>query len=192
MPQYDIDMMNDYVKNSVAGNNVALDNGLAEKIKELTVKYPEFEKFVRTQRQVPVNGPSSSQWSSLGTKNPESGVAVSLGHEMPEGGMRVYGTGNLGLVGRVDKHLARDVLSDLVKPAVVHNRVMQYDKPDTSLDALEEKIAKLREKKADALEAALDWKYNPRLDESKQLTAEERNLVNQYRAAKLDAAMNGR
>ena len=193
VPQYDLDIMNDYVRNSVTGNNVQLDNGLADKLKELVDKYPEFARYVGTQRQVPTKGASFSNWNALGTENPDiPGLTIALGHEVPEGGMRVYGTKALdGLTGGY-KHLARDVLGDMVKPAVVHNKVMQYDKPDNSLEALEVKIAKLRETKADALDAALNWKYNPRLDESKQLTAEERNLVNQYRAAKLDAAMNGR
>ena len=60
------------------------------------------------------------------------------------------------------------------------------------MDIMLQNIEKLRQEKPEATEAALNWQFNPLLEPSKQLTSEERNLVNQFRALQLNEAMNGR
>lgn len=207
VPQTDLSIMKDYVENANAGYNVSYDNGLATKIRQLMKKYPEFGDYVRSQKTVP--GYNMSFWNSLGreTVEPSSKATLALLNEVPEGmGRKVYGTksevpkswniGNtpwtardvLGAVG----YGAQDVAGDIVKPVVVQTRLAKYDKPDNSMKALDEKVEKIRQEKPEALDAAINWKYDPSIEESRQLTAEERNILNQWRAKKLDEAMNGR
>lgn len=202
VPQYDLDIIKDYIANANRGMNIDYDNGLAIKIKDLMRKYPEFDAYVKSQRTVPGNG--MSLWESLGRTmdDIETPITAPMINEVPGGmGRRVYGTDPvfkrttpwtakdiLGAAG----YGATDIAGDVVKPMVVQSRLAKYDKPDNSMEALDAKVEKIRKVKPEALEAALSWKYDPGIEESMQLTAEERNIINQWRAKKLDEAMNGR
>lgn len=207
VPQTDLDIMKDYVTNANAGYNVSYDNGLATKIRQLMKKYPDFGDYVLSQKTVP--GYNMSFWESLGRDAVEPSYTATLGllNEVPEGmGRKVYGakpevpkSWNIGktpwtardVLGAIG-YEAQNVAGDIVKPGLVQTRLARYDKPDNSLEALEEKVDRIRQEKPEALDAAINWKYDPNLEESRQLTAEERNVVNQWRAKKLDEAMNGR
>lgn len=207
VPQTDLDIMKDYITNANAGYNVSYDDGLATKIRQLMKKYPDFGDYVLSQNTVP--GYNMSFWNSLGRDavEPSYTATLELLNEVPAGmGRKVYGakpevpkSWNIGkspwtardVLGAAG-YEAQNVAGDIVKPVLVQTRLAKYDKPDNSLEALEEKVEKLRKEKPEALEAAINWKYDPNLEESKQLTAEQRNLVNQWRAKKLDEAMNGR
>ena len=214
VPQYDLDIMKDYIANANRGMNIAYDNGLATKIKDLMRKYPEFADYVKSQRTLP--GSNISLWESLGRtvddiETPinllddiETPINLPMINEVPVGmGRRVYGTDPvnrtipwttkdiLGAAG----YGATDVASDIVKPMVVQSRLTKYDKPDNSMEALDARLKKIRdisENKNRAVEAALSWKYDPSIPEEDQLTAEERNIINRWRAKKLDEAMNWR
>lgn len=185
----DIELMKDYISNVVGGNNLVFDDGMMYRIELLKDKYPAFKRYVNSLSTVPGHG--LSMWPSLGrnfqplthqnTYNPRSAYEFAEYSFLPS-------KDNMAAV----RPNAEHILEDVVKPALVQTRLAAMDKPDNSLEALEAKMEKLRKDKPVATDAALNWKYDPRIEESKQLTAEERNLVNQYRAAKLDAAMNGR
>lgn len=212
VPEYDLETMKDYIRNSNAGLNVSYDNGLSERIRGLMEKYPEFGAYVRQQQTVP--GMSLSSWKSLGREivDGKDRYGFDMVNMAPvEIGRRVYGSkpvlesvsGAFIVPPPAPAWTTKDILSaagygarevagDVVKPGLVQTRVAKYDKPDNSLEALEAKVEKIRKAKPEALAAAISWKYDPHLEESKQLTAEERNVVNQWRDKKLDAAMNGR
>ena len=220
VPKYDRDIIKDYIANANSGMNIAYDNGLATKIKDLMRKYPEFDTYVKSQRTVPGN--NISMWESLGRTVPgnnmsmleflgrtvddiETPINAPMINEVPGGmGRRVYGTGPVfmkttpwtarGILGAAG-YGATDVVGDVVKPMVVQSRLTKYDKPDNSMEAIDARLKKIRdisENKNRAVEAALSWKYDPSIPEEDQLTAEERNIINQWRAKKLDEAMNGR
>ena len=207
VPQTDLDIMKDYITNANAGYNVSYDDGLATKIRQLMKKYPEFGDYVLSQKTVP--GYNMSFWNSLGRDavEPSYTATLELLNEVPKKmGRKVYGaksevpkSWNIGkspwtardVLGAAG-YEAQNIAGDIVKPGLVQTRLAKYDKPDNSLEALEEKVEKIRQEKPEALEAAISWKYDPKLEESRQLTAEERNVVNQWRAKKLDEAMNGR
>lgn len=183
----DIELIKDYIRNVNEGRNLVYDDGLMRRIELLKEKYPEFKRYANSISTVPAynaeEGMYRSVWPSLGR------VDDPLIHfyDKPRAS---YEHSNNYLAAVAPN--TEQILSDIAKPAVVQTRLAKMDKPDNSLEALEAKMEKLRARKPVAADAALNWKYDPNLEESMQLTAEERNLVNQYRAAKLEAAMNGR
>lgn len=187
----DIELMKDYISNVVGGTNLVLDDGMMYRIELLKNKYPEFGRYVNSIETVPTEG-GLSLWPSLGRSyqpmvHYNRAVSPRASYEFNSYDFKPNGASVAAIAPN-----AKRILEDVAKPMVVQSRLRAHDKPDTSLEALEAKMEKLRANKPVATDAALNWKYDPRIEESKQLTAEERNLVNQYRAAKLDAAMNGR
>jgi hypothetical protein len=50
---------------------------------------------------------------------------------------------------------------------------------------------RLRSIKPEATDAAMNWKFDPRLPGDKQLDEAERTIVNKYRAMLLEEAMRG-
>lgn len=197
--QSDIDFIKDYVNNVNKGYNISYDNGLATRVRELADKYPEFGRYVLSQRTVP--GTSLSVWSSRGKDVGLEGLTPSRRSEtnlFAGNGERSYGhktyDNATALANKAPwsakdilnatGYGARDVAMDLVKPAVVEARLMKYDKPDNSLDELTRKYEKLRSEKPEAVDAAMSWKFDPRLAQNKQLTSEERDLLDRFREAK--------
>lgn len=187
----DIDLMKDYIANVHAGNNLVLDDGLMARIELLKDKYPEFKRYVNSIETVPSRH-NLSVWSTYGTVDDPLVHVNETG--IPRASYEHYDYGFLPKKANVAAIVpnAKQILADIAKPAVVESRLAKFDKPDNSMEALDAKMEKLRQEKPEAVEAAINWKYDPRLDESKQLTAEQRNLVNQWRAKKLEEAMNGR
>ena len=206
----DIELMKDYIKNVNEGRNLLYDDGLMNRIELLKDKYPAFKRYANSIETVPAytteEGMYTSVWPSLGRKEASS-VQEPLIHfyEKPRASYENYDYGFLPsyehpVNGWMPKQAnvaaivpnAKQILADIAKPAVIESRLAKFDKPDNSMEALDAKMGKLRQEKPEAVEAAINWKYDPRLEESKQLTAEQRNLVNQWRAKKLEEAMNGR
>ena len=201
----DIELMKDYINNVNEGRNLVYDDGLMNRIELLKEKYPEFKRYANSIETVPAYtteaGIYHSVWPSLGRKDDP----LIHFYEKPRASYENYNYGFLPsyehpVNGWMPKQAnvaaivpnAKQILADIAKPAVVESRLAKFDKPDNSMEALDAKMEKLRQDKPEAVEAAINWKYDPRLEESKQLTAEQRNLVNQWRAKKLEEAMNGR
>lgn len=195
--QSDIDFMKDYIQNVNRGLNIAYDNGLALKVRELSEKYPEFGRYVASQKMVPSH--NVSFWPSRGSKVADNTVSVVV----PEtnlsrtAGMRAYGhrpekisdpnepaQWNAKDVLRYAGYAGREAGLDIAKPAFVEARLTKYDKPDNSLDALEKKYQKLRKDKPEAVDNAMSFKYDPRIPKEKQLTMEDRDIIDKYREAK--------
>lgn len=202
----DIDFIKDYVDNVNAGNNLVYDNGLATRVRELSEKYPEFGRYVQSQRLIP--GPDMSLWKSRGTvfKSGEQEMPWAEENVFNGTGMRAWGspkhptikvtdeqTGKVYTIGGTPKLKAKDILlyggqdvaMDVAKPAIVEARLTKYDKPDNSYDALYSKYEALRANKPEAVDAAMSFKYDPWLESSKQLTMEERDLLDRFRKAQL-------
>lgn len=206
----DIEFMKDYVNNVNAGNNLAYDNGLATRVRELSEKYPEFGRYVQSQRLVP--GPDMSLWPSRGTvfKSGEQVLPWAEENVFNGAGMRAWGspkhptikvtdeqTGKVSIIGGTPKLSAKDILlyggqdvaMDVAKPAIVEARLTKYDKPDMSLDKLTKDYENLRQAKPEAVDAAMNFKFDPRLEQSKQLTPDERDLLDRFREAQRRAVL---
>lgn len=83
------------------------------------------------------------------------------------------------------------ILRGLGQPAATETALSRYDRPDTSPEAIRMEYERLRERKPEATDAAMNWKFDPRLQGDKQLDEAERTIVNKYRAMLLEEAMRG-
>lgn len=205
----DFELMKDFIQNVKMGMNVNLDNGMAQRLNALAQKYPEFKRYYKSLRTMP--GYDYSFWPSLGISKTSGGVksTEALGHTADNGARMVYGENGLllgngaflpgmykkasgtpkGQAKDILKYVMEDAVGDVVKPAVTEARLMKYDKPDNSLDALERQFNELRSRKPVATDAALSWKFDPSLPSQAQLTMEERDLIDRYREAKRQAVL---
>lgn len=193
----DIAFMKDYINNVNRGYNLSYNNGLALKMREMQAKYPEFDRYVKSQRLLP--GHNLSKWESRGSIVDGNPMAESNFSPIP--GHHAYGVGfdaykpiipqvvqpkwKAKDVFNLLKYGAGDVAMDVAKPAIVEARLTKYDKPDNSYDALYRKYEALRANKPEAVDAAMSFKYDPWLESSKQLTMEERDLLDRFRKAQL-------
>ena len=203
----DVQFMKDYIRNVNSGHNLHYDNGLATRVRELGKKYPEFQRYVESIETVPmVSKGANSLWPSMGYKIGLGGgesFTMPLVHETKDG-IRAYGTKGFQdkmHISSAPAHpveyakrvlwdathapatLAKDVVGDVAKPAIVESRLTKYDKPDNSYETLEKQYNDLRARKPEAVDAAMSFKYDPRLESSRQLTMEERDLLDRFREA---------
>lgn len=188
----DIELIKDYISNVNKGSNLVYDDGLMRRIELLKEKYPEFKRYVNSISTVPAynaeEGMYRSVWPSLGR------VDDPLIHfyDKPRASYEHYN--NYGFIPNKSNVAAFvpntvQILSDIAKPAAVQARLRAYDKPDNSLEALEAKYQEIRKNKPEAVDAAMEWKFDPRLESSKQLTMEERDVLDRYKEARRRAIL---
>ena len=84
------------------------------------------------------------------------------------------------------------LLMGAVKPAATGTVLEKYDRPEASEDVITRDFEQLMARKPDATSAALNWKFDPRLDAKLQLDEFERGIVNKYRAMLTEKALSGR
>ena len=197
---HDLKLMREYAQKAKEGKIVDAHGDMADELSRLKEKYPEFGRFVDNMRTVNNGG---------GAVKYENGVGdgITFGNKYMYGGEFVPSKNILNAAFNPAKNgvkeAARNVgatgaealLTGIAKPAVTFAGIERFNRPDNSMEALDARLKKIRnisENKNRAVEAALSWKYDPSIPEEDQLTAEERNIINQWRAKKLDEAMNGR
>jgi hypothetical protein len=200
----DMAFMKDFVNNVRSGRNISLDNGIATRIRELGKKYPEFERFIDSQMLIPSEN-KSSLWMSLGkSATDKTGRTYNepLVHVTGGDAKRAYGGRQydqsvseairyplhtsrmvLGDALRAPGVFTRNVAGDVIKPGIVEARLMKYDKPDNSYETLEAQFNELRKRKPEAVDAAMSWKFDPKLPSDRQLTMEDRDLIDRFREA---------
>lgn len=83
-------------------------------------------------------------------------------------------------------------LLGIAKPAATGTVMERYDRPEDSEATITRDFEKLMAEKPEATRAALDWKFDPRLDAGSQLNEFERGIVNKYRAMLTEKALQGR
>lgn len=163
----DLNIMREFVMNANQGLPVnVIDHPMADELMRLSTKYPEFGRYMQNMETRKLKEEAPSMWTV--SKDWIYGDRVKKGNSMSEA-----------------------VLSGVAKPAVVVKSKNFFDRPDESLEAVQKQVEELKARKPEATDAALNWKFNPRLEQSQQLTAEERNLLNRYKALQLNEAMNG-
>lgn len=134
--------------------------------------------------------PEVSEWmSGLRTYN-DGGRTLPWGSDfMPAKGMA---TALLTQPKVAAKTGTEAILRGLGQPAATEAALSRYDRPDTSPDTIRMEYELLRSRKPEATDAAMNWKFDPRLPGDKQLDEAERTIVNKYRAMLLEEAMRGR
>lgn len=83
-------------------------------------------------------------------------------------------------------------LMGVAKPGATGVVMERYDRPEDSETTITRDFEKLMAEKPEATRAALDWKFDPRLDANRQLDEFERGIVNKYRAMLTEKALQGR
>ena len=83
-------------------------------------------------------------------------------------------------------------LLGIAKPAATGTVMARYDRPEDSEATITRDFEKLMAEKPEATRAALDWKFDPRLEAGSQLDEFERGIVNKYRAMLTEKALQGR
>lgn len=199
----DIDFMQDYVDAVKQGRVLKLNGADAVKLNELAQKYPEFGNWVNNIRTIESKGllPSMSRTRGYHGMEPDSWFSVKEGPEpfvttLYDSGPVAYGANfvpsksilksaffdKANVPEQYGKTLL-EVVGAVGKPVVVNKFAKAHDKPDNSYEAVSAKYDKLYEQKPEAVDNALNWKFDPDLPTNKQLTATEREIVNQYRDA---------
>ena len=204
----DMEIMQEFVDNATHGLSVnAIDHPMAGELARLTEKYPEFGRYVQNMQTVKTPEPIPAFWNNS-PRVTGAGLDASMGDRVMYGGTRWRGlspsrgvleaafdprvAGVGGAAKNVSRSLGEALLTGVGKPAAVVTGKERFNHPDDSFDSVKRKFDELRERKPEATDAAMNWKFDPRLEQGKQLTSEERNLVNRYRAMQLNEAMNGR
>ena len=199
----DMELMEDYVNNSIRGDALdGFDSDLGDRLSSLRDEFPEFDKYVSGLRTVRVPGYESKTGyyrsgdvaygntvSYEGTPHNRAFVPTA---EVLKAAFNPRIAGTKEAAKQVASTLSDAVLTGIARPVLTVEGKGRFEHDDNSFEAIQRKFEELKSRKPAAAEAALNWKYDPRLAEKDQLNSEERNLVNQYRAAKLDEAMNGR
>ena len=199
----DIDFMQDYVDAVKQGRVLKLNGADAVKLNELAQKYPEFGNWVNNLRTIESKGllPSMSRTRGYHGMEPDSWFSVKEGTEpyittLYDKGPVAYGANFVPSKSilktaffdkaNVPEQYGKTLLElagALGKPVVVNKFAKAHDKQDNSFEAISAKYDKLYEQKPEAVDNALNWKFDPDLPTNKQLTATEREIVNQYRDA---------
>lgn len=204
----DLNIMKEYVDAAKRGEAVNVINSpMADELLRLSLKYPEFGKYMENMRIVKTPDVIPTFWGE-GQNRLGLPYDITFGDAVMYGGTRGRGmvpsrglmeaafdpkvAGWGGAARNAGASLSEAALAGIAKPAVVIAGKERFNRPDESFEAIQMKYEELKKRKPEAADAALNWKYDPSLARDKQLTAEERNLVNRYRAMIQEEAMNGR
>lgn len=199
----DMELMEDYVNNSIRGDALdGFDSDLGDRLSSLRDEFPEFDKYVSGLRtvRVPVYESKTGYYRSgdvaYGNTVSYEGTPYNRAFvptaEVLKAAFNPKIAGKAEAAKQVASTLSDAVLTGIARPVLTVKGKGRFEHDDNSFEAIQRKFEELKSRKPAAAEAALNWKYDPRLADKDQLNSEERNLVNQYRAAKLDEAMNGR
>lgn len=198
----DMELMEDYVNNAMHGDALEVDDELADRLAALREAYPAFDRYVSGIRTVHVPGYESKMGhyrsgdvtygntvSYEGTPRNRAFVPTL---EVINAAFNPKVAGVKGVAGQLGSTVSDAVLTGVARPVVTVQSKKRFEHEDDSFEAVQRQYEELKSRKPVAAEAALNWKYDPRLDEKDQLNSEERNLVNKYRKMMQEEAMNGR
>lgn len=140
---------------------------------DLLARYPELSQYLASQRKVATDGsftkydrefvPDFEMWKANFTQPKVAGQTAT-----------------------------EAALMGVAKPGATGVVMERYDRPEDSETTITRDFEKLMAEKPEATRAALDWKFDPRLDANRQLDEFERGIVNKYRAMLTEKALQGR
>ena len=151
-----------------------------ERYSDLLARYPELSKYLASQRKASV-----PRMSGLGDRfDAKYDSKFVPGFEMWKA--------NLTQPGVAARTATEAALLGIAKPAATGVVMERYDRPEDSETTITRDFEKLMAEKPEATRAALDWKFDPRLEAGRQLDEFERGIVNKYRAMLTEKALQGR
>lgn len=198
----DMELMEDYVNNAMHGDALDVDDELADRLAALREAYPAFDRYVSGIRTVHVPGYESKMGhyrsgdvtygNTVSYEGTPGNRAFVPTLEVINAAFNPKVSGVKGVAGQLGSTVSDAVLTGVARPVVTVQSKKRFEHEDDSFEAVQRQYEELKSRKPVAAEAALNWKYDPRLDEKDQLNSEERNLVNKYRKMMQEEAMNGR
>ena len=151
-----------------------------ERYSDLLARYPELSRYLASQRKASV-----PMASGLGDR-----FDVKYDSKfVPDFEMWKANFTQPKVAGRTATEAA---LLGIAKPGATGVVMERYDRPEDSETTITRDFEKLMAEKPEATRAALDWKFDPRLDAGSQLDEYERGIVNKYRAMLTEKALQGR
>lgn len=151
-----------------------------ERYSDLLARYPELSKYLASQRKA-----SIPMVSSLGDR-----FDVKYDSEfVPDIEMWKANFTQPKVAGQT---ATEAVLLGIAKPAATGAVMARYDRPEDSESSITREFEQLMARKPEATSAALNWKFDPRVDADNQLDEYERGIVNKYRAMLTEKALSGR
>lgn len=143
-----------------------------ERYSDLLARYPEVSKLMQTQRTYR----SGDRTLPYGTSFvPKSGEILA----------------NLTQPKVAAQTGTESVLRGIVQPVLAEKVMEKYDRPENSEESITREFEQLMARKPEAANAALGWKFDPRLPADRQLDEYDRTVVNKYRAMLQEKAMRG-
>lgn len=151
-----------------------------ERYSDLLARYPELSKYLASQRKASV--PMVSGLGDRFDVKYDSRFVPDI--EMWKANLTQP---------KVARQTATEAaLMGVAKPAATGVVMERYDRPEDSESSITREFEQLMERKPGATSAALNWKFDPRLDANDQLDEYERGIVNKYRAMLTEKALSGR
>lgn len=151
-----------------------------ERYSDLLARYPELSKYLASQRKASV--PRASGLGDRFDVKYDSKFVPDLERWKA----------NLTQPGVAARTATEAALLGIAKPAATGAVMERYDRPEDSETTITRDFEKLMAEKPEATRAALDWKFDPRLEAGRQLDEFERGIVNKYRAMLTEKALQGR
>ena len=151
-----------------------------ERYSDLLARYPELSKYLASQRKASV--PMVSGLGDRFDVKYDSKFVPDI--EMWKANLTQP---------KVARQTATEAaLMGVAKPAATGVVMERYDRPEDSESSITREFEQLMARKPGATSAALNWKFDPRLDADSQLDEYERGIVNKYRAMLTEKALSGR
>lgn len=151
-----------------------------ERYSDLLARYPELSNYLASQRKI-----SEPRASGIGET-----FEVKYDKDFVPDWEKWKANFTDGKI--IGKTLTEAALLGAAKPALTGSVLEKYDRPEESEDVITRDFEQLMARKPDATSAALNWKFDPRLDAELQLDEFERGIVNKYRAMLTEKALSGR
>lgn len=144
-----------------------------DRFSDLLARYPELNSYLASARKYHVDMFGNTAY---GTRFVPYSDEVKANFTQP------------GVAARTATEAA---LLGIAKPAATGTVMERYDRPENSEESITREFEQLMARKPEATNAALGWKFDPRLPAEQQLDEYDRTVVNKYRAMLQEKAMRG-
>lgn len=172
-----------------------------ERYSDLLSRYPELSNYLASDRKIMSTRPRTPQEAATyQSKNPGLEVVgyYENGNVLPiKYGKDFVPSAEVWKANFTQPKVARQTATEaalmgVAKPAATGVVMERYDRPEDSETSITREFEQLMARKPESTSAALNWKFDPRLDANDQLDEYERGIVNKYRAMLTEKALSGR
>lgn len=172
-----------------------------ERYSDLLARYPELSNYLASDRKIMSTRPRTArEAAAYQRKNPALEVVgyYENGNTLPiKYGKDFVPSAEIWKANFTQPKVAGQTATEaallgIAKPAATGVVMERYDRPENSESSITRKFEQLMARKPEATSAALNWKFDPRVDADNQLDEYERGIVNKYRAMLTEKALQGR